>query len=275
MKVLFATDLHGTTWKYERLLRIAQAMHVEAVISGGDMLPKSGDLFHQDKFIVHYLDQHLAQFEAAGIYYLCYLGNDDLRIFSDLFDETCGKYSHVVNLAQRSFRIGDYEFVGMNWVADYPFRLKDWCRMDTQDYVFQEQLGSGLLSTRQGWRELDDWFAYARTLPTLEDELAHLVRPVDMERAIYVIHMPPYRLGLDKCADGLEVGSKAVYDFLLENQPLLALHGHIHEAPEVSGRWYARLGRTVCIQPGQLTPLTYVTIDLEPMNFDRHVERYD
>jgi len=108
--------------------------------------------------------------------------------------------------------------------------------MDTQDYVFQEQLGSGLLSTRQGWRELDDWFAYARTLPTLEDELAQLVRPADMKRAIYVIHMPPYRLGLDKCADGLEVGSKAVYDFLLENQPLLALHGHIHESPEVSGR---------------------------------------
>jgi len=85
------------------------------------MLPKSGNPFDQDEFIAHYLDHHFAQFDAAGIYYLCFLGNDDLRILSDLFDETCSKYSHVVNLAQRKFEIEDYEFVGMNWIVDYPY----------------------------------------------------------------------------------------------------------------------------------------------------------
>jgi len=82
--------------------------------------------------------------------------------------------------------------------------------------------------------------------------------------------MPPSRLGLDVCANSSEVGSKAIYNFLERNQPLLSLHGHIHESPETSGRWHAKLGDTLCIQPGQLTPFTYVTIDLQTMELERH-----
>jgi Icc-related predicted phosphoesterase len=273
MKVLFTTDLHGRRWKYERLLETAQRLGVDAVLNGGDMLPHAQDLFGQGRFIRGYLDAHLARFDAAGIYYLGYLGNDDLGIFDALFDETCEKYPFVTCLAQRRFQIGDWEFVGMNWVVDYPFRLKDRCRMDTRDYVFQEQFGTGLLSTPGGLKEIADWFAYARALPTLADELERLVRPKDMARAVYVIHMPPHNLGLDECRAGPKVGSKAVYDFLLEHQPRLSLHGHIHESPQVSGKWYARLGDTLCIQPGQLESLTYVVIDLETMEFDRHTEK--
>jgi Icc-related predicted phosphoesterase len=86
--------------------------------------------------------------------------------------------------------------------------------------------------------------------------------------------MPPSRLGLDKCYDGGEVGSKAIYNFLEKYQPKLSLHGHIHESPEVTGRWYGKLGRTICIQPGQLDEFTYVTIDLSMMKFDRIKEQY-
>ena len=275
MKALFVTDLHGSKWKYERLFEVAKSFRAEVVIDGGDMLPKEGDLFRQGEFIANYLDQHLAKFDAAGIYYLCYLGNDDLRIFDRLFEKTCDKYAFVVSLAQRKYEIGGYDFIGMNWVADYPFRLKDRCRKDTDDYVFQEQFGTGLLSTPEGWQEIDDWFAYANTLPTLEDELNRLVRPVNMvRRSVYVIHMPPYKLGLDKCGDGAEVGSRAVYEFLRNHQPMLSLHGHIHESPEVSGRWCARLGNTICLQPGQLNELTYVTIDLATMKFERIKEQF-
>ena len=67
----------------------------------------------------------------------------------------------MTNLAQRKSEIGRFEFVGMNWVVDYPFRLKDRCRMDTADYVFQEQFGTGLLSTPNGWQEIVEWISYA------------------------------------------------------------------------------------------------------------------
>ncbi len=272
MKALFVTDLHGSEWKYNRLFQVAQETRTGVVINGGDMLPKARNLFSQGDFITNCLDEHFAGFNAVGIHYLCCLGNDDLRIFDEAFQKTCDRYPLVVNLAQRKFGIGDFEFVGMNWVVDYPFRLKDRCRMDTAEYEFQRQHGTGLLSTPNGWKEIEDWFSYARTLPTIEDELNRLVRPTNASQSIYVIHTPPYKLGLDTCGDGSQVGSKAVYDFLWSQQPRLALHGHIHESPESSGRWAAELGDTVCIQPGQLSPFTYVVIDLRTRQFDRYLD---
>jgi len=275
MRVLFVTDLHGSRSKYERLLEAAKDFRADVVINGGDMLPWNNDPFRQGEFIINYLDNHFARINSAGIYYLCYPGNDDLRIFDQLFEEICNKYPFVICLAQRKFEVGGYEFIGMNWVVDYPFRLKDRCRMDTDDYIFQVQFGKGLLSTPDGWQEIDDWFSYAKRLPTIEDELNRLVRPKDMSKSIYVIHTPPCGIELDKVyrtADG--VGSKAIYSFLKRYQPKISLHGHIHESPEVTGKWYAKLGRTICIQPGQLDEFTYVTIDLSTMKFDRIKEPY-
>ncbi|MFH1653571.1 MAG: metallophosphoesterase [Pseudomonadota bacterium] len=273
MKIIFVTDLHGMQWKYDRLLGAAKEFDAEMLINGGDMLPKDIDLFEQDKFISGYLDHHFMQFDSAGIQYLCYPGNDDLKIFDQIFEKTCNKYPSVTNLAQRKVEIGEYEFIGMNWVVDYPFRLKDRCRMDTDDYVFQKQLGSGLLSAPNGWKEIDDWFAYAKNLPTIEEELERLPRPKDMSKSIYVIHMPPAGLGLDMIHQGISVGSKAIYDFIKNHQPKLTLHGHIHESPGVSDRWFAELGKTICIQPGQLNDLTYVTIDLSTMKYERIKEQ--
>jgi hypothetical protein len=54
------------------------------------------------------------------------------------------------------------------------------------------------------------------------------------------------------------------------NQPLVTLHGHIHEAPEISGAYMDRLGDTVMINPGQFickngdfSKLHAVTFDTE------------
>lgn len=272
MKILFVTDLHGNRGKYDRLIRAALDEKADVVINGGDMLPKEGDLFRQGEFIRGDLKDHFAQFERADIYYLCYLGNDDVRIFDGLFDDLCKQYRIVINLAQQKCEIGKYDFIGMNYVVDYPFRLKDRCRKDTVDYQFQRQLGTGLLSTKDGWREIEDWPAYAAGLPTIEDELNRLPTPRDMNNAVYVIHMPPNSLGLDECGTGEKVGSKAVYNFLMKSQPKLSLHGHIHESPEMTGQWHANIGKTLCIQPGQLgNGLTYVTIDMTTMKYIRKV----
>ena len=43
--------------------------------------------------------------------------------------------------------------------------------MDTKDYIFQEQFGTGLLSTSGGWQEIEDWFSCAKKLPTIEEEM--------------------------------------------------------------------------------------------------------
>lgn len=41
------------------------------------------------------------------------------------------------------------------------------------------------------------------------------------------------------------VGSTAVREFVEKTQPLLGLHGHVHE-----GRGTTKIGRTLCINPG-------------------------
>ena len=271
MRIIFVTDLHGDKQKYDGLLYAARESSVDMIINAGDMLPKEENLFRQDKFITGFLSAHFKAFEKMGVYYLCYLGNDDLRVFDPLLDKICGKFKFIMPIAQKKVKLKGHEFIGMNWVVDYPFRLKDRCRIDDKKYKFQEQLGTALLSTENGWQEIKDWSSYAKTLPSIEDELGVLVRPARMEKAVYIIHMPPAGIGLDVCLSGKTVGSKAVLRFLKREQPRLSLHGHIHESPEVSNRWCERIGKTCCIQPGQSDRLTYALIDLEKMIFTRVV----
>jgi Icc-related predicted phosphoesterase len=275
MKIVFVTDLHGSKAKYRHVLEAAKRHSAAAVVNGGDMLTLADDIhLTQKKFIEGFLDPYFAEYQKAGIYHLGYLGNDDLIIHDACFDKVCSKYPHAVSLAQCRFALGPFEFIGMNWVADYPFQLKDRCRKDHKDYAFQRQLGPGLLSTEQGFKQLDDWFAYAATLPTIEDELEALPKPRNADRAVYVIHMPPARIGLDVCQSGDEVGSLAVYRLIERTQPLLTLHGHIHESPLRSGKWKVEMGKTVCVQPGQASygVVTYALIDLDGMKMERFEE---
>ena len=275
MKILYVTDLHGNVAKYRRVFEAAIKHGIAAVVNGGDMLTLDGDLHgSQREFIEGFLSPYFAGYEKAGISHLGFLGNDDLKIHDLFFDEVCRKYKGAVNLAQRRFVLAGFEFIGMNWVTDYPFRLKDRCRMDGKHYAFQRQFGSGLLSTEEGFRELGDWQAYAANLPTIEDELSALPKPEVSFKTVYVIHTPPFGVGLDVIRSGEKVGSPAVSRFIEKMQPLLTLHGHIHESPAMSGVWKAKIGKTRCVQPGQMTAntLSYALIDLEIMELQRFEE---
>lgn len=79
-------------------------------------------------------------------------------------------------------------------------------------------------------------------------------------QAIFILHIPPYKSTLDMAYEldrelkvktegtGVlqqPVGSKAVRKIIEEHQPLIALHGHIHESPG-----YVQIGRTLCFNPG-------------------------
>ncbi len=272
MRFLYVTDLHGNEKKYRAILELAREREVTLVVNGGDMLPKGGDMHaDQARFLDTFLDAHLAEYDAAGIQHICCLGNDDLRVHDEPFAAMCERHPLTVNLAQARIEFGGYEWIGMNWVDDYPFRLKDRCRLDAPDATVGVQLGTALLSRPNGFDEVEDWEAYVETLPSIEHELADLPEPGDPERTVYVIHAPPVDLGLDVCAHGQAVGSHAVRRFIEARQPLLTLHGHIHESPEMSAAWRNRLGRTWCVQPGQLGRLAFALIDLASMKMERIV----
>ena len=269
---LYVTDLHGNRRKYERTFALAAESGAWLVVNGGDMFPHGRMHEDQEAFLREYLDPHFARYQAAGIRYFGFPANDDLRAHDARFEEICSRYPLVENLAGKKVAAGPYEFFGFNLVTDFPFRLKDRARMDSKEFVFPSQSGSGILSVPGGWEEIPDWTAYARTLPTIAEELAVLPRPDDPGRAVYVIHGPPAGMGLDVVRGGLPVGSPATTRFIETVRPLLTLHGHIHESPEESGVWMSRLGETVCIQPGQSAAgLTVVVGNLAEMRFDRRI----
>ena len=272
MKILYVTDIHGIKWKYEQIYHKALSLKIDVVINGGDMLP-FGNFFKQDDFLINFLNNYFSKFEDAKIYYLGMMGNDDLLIFDDLFEETCNRYHYIHSIAQKKFEFGKFEIIGMNWVTDLPFALKDRARKDTRNFVFPKQFGESVVSSPNGWITIKDWYSYVENLPTIEEELKDLVIPDNMGNTIYVFHMPPINLGLDMCHDGRRVGSKAIYDFIKKRQPRITLHGHIHESPRVSGHWYSFLDKTLCIQPGQSLfnekNMIYCIIDIEKMNYKR------
>ncbi|MCK4761056.1 MAG: metallophosphoesterase family protein, partial [Candidatus Aminicenantes bacterium] len=120
MKLIFVTDLHGSKWKYDRILKLAKELEVDAVLNSGDLLPKGVTQAQQEEFISGYLHNYFEQFESAGIYYIYYPGNDDPARFDPLFEKITNKYSFIIDIAQRKVELAGYEFVGMNWVVDYP-----------------------------------------------------------------------------------------------------------------------------------------------------------
>ncbi len=265
MKILFVTDLHGDERKYELAYQIAEYEKVDAVINGGDMLPYCGNMYESESnFLYNYLQDHFRKYAEAGIYYIAILGNDDLAVFDKFFEALCSQSEYICNIAQKKINVKGYDFIGFNLVCDYPFRLKDRCRMDDKDFEFPPQFGSAIFTDKEpGSMTIEEWFEYAKKIPTIAQELRNLPKPADYNKAIYVMHMPPSGSGMDICADRRRVGSKAIKRFIEERQPLLSLHGHIHESPTVTGIWENTLGRAHIIQPGSYDRhLAYVIIEI-------------
>jgi Icc-related predicted phosphoesterase len=275
MKILYVTDLHGVKWKYDQIIEVSLTEDVDIIINGGDMLPTRPNFFIQDQFILDFLDPYFNKINSHKIKYLFIAGNDDMSIHDDLLESIANKYPFIHSIQNKIYNINGFEFIGLDLVTDLPFGLKDRARMDTEDFEFPKQIGKPLKSSKDGVEKIDDWFAYAATLPTIEQELDRLEEPKNLKSSIYVLHMPPSNVSLDVCNDARRVGSDAIYEFIKKTQPLLTLHGHIHESPQMSNKWHNEIGNTICVQPGQSNYyedfLVYVIIDLDTMNLERKI----
>jgi Icc-related predicted phosphoesterase len=99
---------------------------------------------------------------------------------------------------------------------------------------------------------------------SIREELTSLPIPKHPDKTVYVMHSPPRDSTLDRMFNGKSAGSAAIREFIEERRPYLALHGHIHEAPEKSGRYADWIDRTLCVNPGHHPDhLFAVWLDLE------------
>lgn len=263
MRVLYTVDLHGDPESYEISLRVARERRAAAIVNGGDLLPHAHrNAFAGQRAFLEWLRGYFGRVRDAGLGCFAMFGNDDARALVGALDDL-ERDGLCRRLDGRGWLPlgGGWSAVGFCWVPDPPFRLKDWCRHDDAERRSPPQFGTPLVSTPAGLVERPaDWVA---GLPTIEEELAALPAPPDPGRALFVMHAPPTGLGLDVTGDGRNVGSRAARRFLEACGWPLALHGHIHESPHVTGRWFGRLGRTTCVNPGAMERPTWVLIDLE------------
>jgi Icc-related predicted phosphoesterase len=166
----------------------------------------------------------LAEEELAGRGVSIYFapGNDDEPSVDSAFEGS----SVFVNCEDRRVEIGPFEMVTTGWANPTPWHTPREC-----------------------------------SEPDLETKLRALADKVqDPETAIFNFHVPPHGTTLDVCPeldDELRVvtvmgnpvqthaGSVAVRSVIEERQPLVSLHGHIHESRNAT-----RLGRTCAINPG-------------------------
>jgi Icc-related predicted phosphoesterase len=253
---LFVSDLHGRIEGYRKLSRTISAEAPHAVFLGGDLLPGAlaslaGAEPEFEDFIMEFL---LVEFgllkKNMGSSYprvFAILGNDDGRYLepSMAAGESRGVWEYV---HMRKVLLGDFLVCGYSYIPPTPFFLKDWEKYDVSHFV-----DPGSLSIEEGEHSVPVDPAELRN-STIEGDLAALAAEEDVSNSIFLFHAPPYQTNLDRAAlDGktvehvpldVHVGSIAVRRFIEARQPLVTLHGHVHESARLTGSWRDRIGRT-------------------------------
>jgi uncharacterized protein len=284
-RLFYAGDVHGSRVCWKKFVNAAAHYPADALVMGGDLTGKAlvpivraGDGSYAARVIgeqrvarsAEELDQMQQAISTNGMYPLIVdqeearrLAEDaehreeameaalleELRLWVELADERLaptGTKAYVIPGNDDPWSIDEVLAAGSSVVA---------CD-ERVEMVGPHELVSLGYSNRTPWRtprELDEEEIYAR-LKRLTDQLE------SPERAIFNIHVPPWESSLDTAYEVDEelryvtkggrphevpTGSHAVRTIIEETQPLLSLHGHIHES-----RGVTKIGRTVAINPG-------------------------
>jgi Icc-related predicted phosphoesterase len=280
-RVFFATDLHGSETCWRKFLNAARFYDAGVLVCGGDMTGKaivpiveSGAGY---EFTLAGARQQVGAADVAGAetqiqrrgYYpvrmsaaeVQELRGDPARV-SDLFTEQmCLTVKRWLDLADEKLDGTDVRCFVCPGNDDEPAIddvVRSARRVQHAEGRVVEVDGFEMVST--GWSNPTPWHTHREepeaALGARIQEMATLIR--DPARAIFNFHVPPYGSHLDEAPaldDQLRpkhggralrpVGSTAVRDAIARHQPLLSLHGHIHES-----KGAIKLGRTLAINPG-------------------------
>ena len=152
MRFLFATDIHGNHSKVKYLIKIAPELKAEAIVIGGDIAPKDSPnlnrmLVAQEKWYKWLAERADAKGQKTPIY--AFLGNDDMKCQMRDFIEICQVSKKLNYLKVRGELPGGVKYTMYNWVPDYPFGLKDWCKRDKDQFTYPPYWGKPILSNKK------------------------------------------------------------------------------------------------------------------------------
>lgn len=281
-KFYIASDLHGSMACFNKLMRAKEWYEAEAILVAGDLTGKmvvpvvqNGNgfrsMFHGQEHRVgdDELQAHMDEIDSVGLYAyrttedeMAELEGDPGRvdeIFHRLVLERVERWMEIGEARLAAAGINCYVVAGND---DYP-EVDDILRqgerikfVDGEVMTIEgehELLGLGV-SNITPWHAPRD-ISEAEIAGRLEALASRLANP---ETAIFMVHVPPKDSQIDLApkidedlrpvgGGGIQigVGSTAVREAIEKYQPLLSVHGHIHESPGVG-----KIGRTNCINPG-------------------------
>ncbi len=280
-KVFFATDLHGSETCWRKFLNAARFYDADVLICGGDMTGKAIVPIVQEngQYTVALGGEHqvvaaeqVAEVEAN----IRRKGYYPLQMSLERLHELDADASKRAECFQEVMLAGVERW--MNLAGEKLRGTGIRCfvcpgnddEMEVDDVVLRAELvelgegraveidGFTMIST--GWSNHTPWNTHREEA---EDKLAERIEAMagqvkDPSRAIFNLHCPPYKSGLDE-APAIDadlkllhggralrpVGSTAVREAIERHQPLLSLHGHIHES-----KGAVKIGKTLSINPG-------------------------
>jgi uncharacterized protein len=283
MKVFFATDIHGSETCWRKFLNAAAFYKADMVILGGDVTGKvmipivslrpghwevtfGGQRIQLDTEAE--LDNIKRKIRDRG-YYPAVMSGDELDSLNAEDGSVDRRFTQEMtkgletwlDMADGKLRGGEIPCI-LNGGNDDIWEIDDIIeRSPSVSFAEGKVLDiGGFYLASMGWTNPTPWNTF-REAP--EDVLAAKIDAVvssipDMSRAVFNFHAPPYGTGLDE-APALDenmrpmhggavmkpVGSTAVKAAIQKYQPILSVHGHIHESKGV-----LRLGRTLTMNPG-------------------------
>ena len=280
-KVFFATDLHGSEVCWKKFLNAARFYGADVLICGGDMTGKAivpivSENGHFSVTLGGVSQQvpaeQVAEVEATirrkGYYPLQMsverlheLDQDAAKRTACFQEVMLGGVERWMNMAGEKLRgSGVRVFVcpgnDDEMEVDDVVRRSDFVELGEGKMVDID--GFAMIST--GWSNPTPWNTHREDS---EEDLAERIERMaaqvpDPSRAIFNLHCPPFKSGLDE-APAIDadlkllhggralrpVGSTAVRAAIEKHQPLLSLHGHIHES-----KGAIKIGKTLSINPG-------------------------
>jgi Icc-related predicted phosphoesterase len=283
MKVFFATDIHGSEICWRKFLNAAAFYKADMVILGGDVTGKvmipivslrpghwevtfGGQRVQLDTQAE--LDDIKRKIRDRG-YYPAVMSGDELDSLNAEDGSVDRRFTQEMtkgletwlDMADSKLRGGEIPCI-LNGGNDDIWEIDDIIEQSPSVSFAESKVLDigGFYLASMGWTNPTPWNTF-REAP--EDVLAAKIDAVvasipDMGRAVFNFHAPPYGTGLDE-APALDenmrpihggavmkpVGSTAVKAAIQKYQPILSVHGHIHESKGV-----LRLGRTLTMNPG-------------------------
>lgn len=252
MECIFVSDIHGKTKYYKKLFQIIQKEKPDGVFLGGDLLPNQ---FIDSSIVIFIKKQIFLEIKKIKnsikkeIRFFMILGNDDPRFYEKLF-LSADRKKLIDYIHNKTVDFMDFFVTGYAYVPPTPFQLKDWEKYDVSRFV-----DVGAISPETGIRTLDVSEEKIR-YSTIAEDLENLSEKSPAEKTIFLFHSPPYNSYLDRAAlddkkvdhapFDVHIGSIAIQRFINKKQPLLTLHGHVHESVRLTGQWKEKIGNTYC-----------------------------